>query len=156
MKILTEFFDVLATVLILTAALIFAPILSGVRPYIVLSGSMEPEIKTGSVVYVNQRSGIEDVSVGDIIAFYSGGHAVTHRVTRINGNQIVTKGDANRTDDSELVDSKNFIGKTVLTVPYIGYALNSLRTPLAIVIMSVIVIMYITLTAINHKKGELL
>ena len=155
MKIIVKLFDVLATSVIIAAALLFVPVLFGMKPYIVLSGSMEPEIKTGSVVYVNTRKDIDEIKVGDIIAFYSGGNAVTHRVTRINKNHIVTKGDANRTDDKEIVTSENYIGKTEYTIPFIGYALNSLRSPFVIAILIFIVGTHLILTAINYRKGEL-
>ena len=155
MKTVNKVLDAAAALIVLCGVLFLAIYLLGIRPFIVLSGSMEPEIKTGSVVYVNTRKDIDEIKVGDIIAFYSGGNAVTHRVTRINKNHIVTKGDANRTDDKEIVTSENYIGKTEYTIPFIGYALNSLRSPFAIAILIFIVGTHLILTAINYRKGEL-
>ena len=48
-------------------AAILVPIIFGMKPYVVLSGSMEPEIRTGSIVYT--QSAIGNYQIGDIIMF---------------------------------------------------------------------------------------
>lgn len=72
----------------------------GYEIYNVVSGSMEPEIPVGSVIYVKAVSP-ETVEEGDIIAFTSGVSVISHRVV---SNQTVegkftTKGDANAEND---------------------------------------------------------
>lgn len=76
------------------------PKLMGYEIYNVVSGSMEPEIPVGSVIYVKAVSP-ETVEEGDIIAFTSGVSVISHRVV---SNQTVegkftTKGDANAEND---------------------------------------------------------
>ena len=44
-----------------------APRLFGIKPFVVLFGSMEPTVPTGSVVFVDTRD--RDVSEGDIITY---------------------------------------------------------------------------------------
>ena len=100
--------------------------------YTVISGSMEPEIPTGSLVYVKNTapSGIEK---GDVIAFYGSlenGSIITHRVVSNNSvsGEFVTKGDANAKEDMEPVSYENFLGKVTLSVPMLGGILAAVVT----------------------------
>ena len=74
---------VLKAVAVLVAAIVIASFF-GFRMYIVQSGSMEPVLKTGSLVIVNENARYNDVEVGDIVAFKTAtGTRVTHRVKSI-------------------------------------------------------------------------
>ena len=93
----------------------------GYEVYNVVSGSMEPEIPVGSMIYV-QKSEPEDIKAGDIIAFRSGDSVVVHRVTE---NQIVmgeftTKGDANEVEDFNTVAYDALIGLVAYHLPRVG------------------------------------
>ena len=81
----------------------------GIRPYVVLSGSMEPEIKTGSVVFVNQNVKFSELEKGDIITYKTGDVMVTHRVHEKNGDKIITKGDANDSLDGGFVTAATLV-----------------------------------------------
>ena len=89
------------------------------------SGSMWPELKVGDVVLLKGVDTIDDVKVGDIVAFrHEKGFAI-HRITSIDGDQITTKGDANTKID-EPIQIENIIGKVptvaglLVKVPYVG------------------------------------
>ena len=74
--------------------------------YTVISGSMEPAIPTGSLVYIKEMEP-KDVQVDDVIAFYGTKDAasiITHRVVenRVLMGEFITKGDANATKDAGL------------------------------------------------------
>ena len=53
----------------------------GYKPFIVLSGSMEPSIMTGDMVFVKETDP-DSLKVGDVIAYKSGSAVVTHRIDR--------------------------------------------------------------------------
>ena len=90
---------------------------------------MEKEILTGSVAYANTHVKVEEIKVGDIIVFKLDNKFVTHRVTAINDdNTFTTKGDANQTEDLVPVKFENFVGKTVFSIPYLGYLLQLVQT----------------------------
>jgi|WetSurMetagenome_2_1015567.scaffolds.fasta_scaffold170823_2 signal peptidase I len=102
----------------------------------VLSGSMEPQLKVGSIV-VTQPLKSENIRVGDAITFYSPLHKemVTHRVVSIVNDYIYyfrTKGDANEEPDPYIVPSTNVAGKVCLHIPYLGYAIQAIKTPLGL------------------------
>src|SRR4029079_14899624 len=74
------------------------------KSYVVVSGSMEPAIPTGSIIYTLAEN---FYSKGDVIAFNINEKVVSHRVLGVEtvGNEIyyTTKGDANKTRDQNLV-----------------------------------------------------
>lgn len=79
----------------------------GYQVYGILSNSMEPEIATGSVVYVDSVDS-ESIVDGDIITYKMGSDSsvvATHRVVSVNKDkkEFVTKGDHNNTVDAQPV-----------------------------------------------------
>lgn len=114
----------LIVAVIILCSLLVLPGVFGFYMYNVISGSMEPKIKVGSLIYI-QETEPEVIKEKDIIAFYSSieeGSIITHRVVK---NSVVsgtfrTKGDANSGEDPTPVPYDNFIGKVVLTIPYLG------------------------------------
>ena len=127
---------VLSTILVglaiaLAVALVGVRIL-GFEVYTVLSGSMEPTYKTGSVIWVDKCEP-EDVSIGDPITFVMNEDldVATHRVIEIDteNQQFYTQGDANDSPDGSPVHFNNLIGVPVFTVPYLGYFVSYIQNP---------------------------
>lgn len=93
----------------------------------VLSGSMEPEIKTGSIIAVVPAEDKTSFKKNDIITYVQeDGQLVTHRILEVLGNgeqvQYVTKGDNNKEADLTPVLSENVVAEySGFTIPYIGY-----------------------------------
>ncbi|MBU9722451.1 MULTISPECIES: signal peptidase I SipW [Bacillaceae] len=93
----------------------------------VLSGSMEPEFKTGSIIAVEPGGDMTRFQEGDIITFMERENMlITHRIIDVihSGDHVMyeTKGDANAAPDSELVLSENVVAKySGFTIPYVGY-----------------------------------
>lgn len=99
--------------------------------YVVLTGSMLPEIQVNDVV-VTKKVDAKDLEVGDIITFASAdsrfnGTIITHRIIKKNpssdagGITFQTKGDNNNVADSTLVPESNIFGKVILKIPKLGY-----------------------------------
>lgn len=107
--------------------------LGGFQPYynsfIVTSGSMEPEIQTGALLYTIDVSP-EDVMVGDTITYSSGSEEgfTTHEVIEKNSssNQITfrTQGIANDSPDPGIVNSDQLEGKKLFSIPFLGYLIT--------------------------------
>lgn len=109
-------------------------------PMVVLSGSMEPSIRTGSMLFV-ERAAAEQVREGDVITYRTpaaerpaqqGADLTTHRVVHVlrspAGLSFVTRGDANDGPDSSAVPASHVIGKAAFALPYIGYVSAFART----------------------------
>lgn len=104
-----------------SSLLLMVPKLFGYEIYNVVSGSMEPEIPTGSLIFVAPAQP-ETVSEGEIIAFESGDSIVTHRVVsnkKLEG-EFITKGDANEQEDIGPVPYNSLVGRVERHVPYMG------------------------------------
>ena len=100
------------------------PRLLGFEAYAIISGSMEPQIPVGSLVYAKAMAP-EEVEAGDVIVFYGGraGEAVTtHRVVenRNADREFITRGDANAGDDMEARPYESLIGRVEHILPHFG------------------------------------
>ena len=115
----------------------------GWRVNTVLSSSMEPALKVGSLV-VTRPVEPEKVEVGDMITFNPvsvGENMITHRVIGIAMNSPIhfaTKGDASDKPDPVTVPEQNVIGKICLHIPYWGYFAEFLKTPIGFVFSLVV------------------
>ena len=103
---------------------LIVPKTMGFQLYTVVSGSMEPAIPTGSLVYVKYIQP-EEIQTEDVIAFYgtdADGSIVTHRVVSNSAamGNFITKGDANSDNDMNPIPYANYIGKVQLSVPKLG------------------------------------
>jgi len=111
--------------------------------YIVQSGSMEPAIGTGSVVFVADVPA-DAIEEGDVITFSDSraGPTTTHRVIeKYQGETSVrfrTKGDANEDPDPEPVYRDDIVGVVTLSVPLIGYLIAFAQTRLGWLVFVVI------------------
>ncbi len=101
------------------------PAVFGYTPLIVVSGSMEPNYKVGSILYYKEVS-IGEIKENDVITFGTKTDSnVTHRVFEVTEDGFVTKGDANLSPDVEIVPFDKVKGKVIdLKIPYVGYYIN--------------------------------
>ena len=99
--------------------------------YVVLTGSMLPEIQVYDVV-VTKKVDAASLKVGDVITFASAdtrflGTIITHRILKKNYDAekkiytFQTKGDNNNVADSALVPQSNIFGKVIVKIPKLGY-----------------------------------
>lgn len=112
---------VMLAIVIITAIPATIPKLFGYQIYTVTSGSMEPAIPTGSLIYVKSIEP-ESIAAQDVIAFQSEDTVIAHRVVQnrqVEG-ELVTKGDANRQEDISAVPYADVIGRVSLHIPMLG------------------------------------
>jgi len=93
----------------------------GIKSFVVLTGSMEPKLPVGSVIFTVP---FLDYYRNDVIVFHKNNKIITHRIMSKDNisNDFVyfTKGDANSSLDKGNVLSANIIGKQIIVVPYLG------------------------------------
>lgn len=105
---------------ILLAGAMVLPRLFGIVPYTVRTGSMEPALPVGALVYVNTHN--KAAQTNDIIAFtVKNGVVVTHRVVAEQDGKFITKGDVNTAEDFVPVSAAQMLGIYVFHIPLIGY-----------------------------------
>ena len=116
--------------------------------YVVLSGSMLPEIQIKDVV-VTKKIPEDELEIGDIITFISpdprfGGISVTHRIIDKYYDDTAgiytykTQGDANNVADSVPVPNANILGKVILKIPKLGYIQDVLSSKGGLIILVLI------------------
>jgi len=130
---------------------------------VVRSGSMSPNIPTGSIVFYRSVPA-DKVKVGDVIVFNEPGQTnkrVTHRVYRIDtsatGRYFVTKGDANGTPDDWRIPAVGSGWLAVFHVPVAGYVLYDLQSTTArllLLLIPALLLGVITLYEIWHDRGR--
>lgn len=136
--------SVLMIVLFAVAALVVINKASGGEPEVfgyqvktVLSGSMEPDIQTGSIIAVEPIEGDErnELKNGDVITFMeSEEKLVTHRIIDVKGSGenviYTTKGDNNNAPDTNPVLAENVVAVyDGFTIPYLGYISSFAQSP---------------------------
>jgi len=125
------------------------PITGNLKIFVVLSGSMEPTIKTGSLIVDKP---VSDYKIGDIITFGKNTRTetpTTHRIVEIVDNDgkisFTTKGDANNSADISATPKNRVLGKVFFNVPYLGYAISAAKKPygfLFIIVVPALIIIY--------------
>lgn len=117
------------------------------------SGSMEPALRTGSVVAVRRES---QYKIKDVVTYSAEGTNITHRIiTVFPEGKYFTKGDANDTRDPYLVGNENIVGKVIFYIPYLGYVTDFLRTKLGIFLTIIIPATLIIITETRNIIFEL-
>ncbi|SDJ25418.1 signal peptidase I SipW [Salimicrobium halophilum] len=142
---------VLYTALVIAILLVATAKFSGGEPNVmgyqlktVLSGSMEPEFMTGSVIAVNPDVDVKSFEAGDVITFMKDADTlVTHRIIDVtnSGDNVLytTKGDNNDGPDTEPVLAENVVGEyTGFTVPYLGKLIDFANSPTGAIVFLII------------------
>ena len=134
------------------------PGIFGYKPFIVMSNSMENEIKVGDLVVVKEVDA-DNLKVDDIIAFRDSKKTVTtHRivnmVTKDGERCFITKGDNNNTDDQEPVCPSMIEGKLVKKIPILGSIILFIQQPYGIAIM-ILALVIVSLLIYNSSKEKL-
>lgn len=145
MKIIKGLINVLTTLIIVVGVIFIGLYICGITPYVVLSGSMEPTIKTGSLCFINKHAKYEQIKEKDIIAFKSNGTLVTHRVDEINDDGFVTKGDNNDNQDGSLVTKDNFVGKNIFWIPKAGFVIKLIQSTKGKIIFGTCVVLLLVI-----------
>ena len=120
--------------------------IAGLKPVIVMSGSMEPAIRTGSLAFIDTCE--REIFKGDVISFTSGGLMVTHRVIEITEQGYRTKGDNNDDPDAGIVKASSVEGKILFSIPGLGRFLKTIVLPSGIMVT----LLYILLKVIYRGK----
>lgn len=136
------------------------PSVFGYKPMIVLTGSMEPTIKTGDLV-LSRVVKPSSLKVGDIISYRDNEDLIiTHRIVAIAEDEgsltFTTKGDANNTEDNILVKESMIEGKYCYRIPNLGKVLEFIQTPMGIVIviLVIVVIAFLLITLSNSFQNK--
>jgi signal peptidase len=117
---------VVAAVLVALAGLVLlalAPRLVGFSGHVVVSGSMEPRLSPGDVVLTRPVLP-QDLQPGQVLLFpdpEGADRLVLHRLVSFDEQgDLVTRGDANRSNDTTPVPASSVVGVAQVRIPLVG------------------------------------
>jgi len=120
-----------STILVLVVlALVFVYFSPDYNIYLVKGQSMTPVINLGDVVITGPVEGwlSGEIEPGTIVTYQKGSSPVTHRVIAVEGDSLITKGDATEDPDSQTVPISEIKGIYLFRIPYVGYLSGFMRT----------------------------
>ena len=136
--------------------LTLVPKVAGYSEYVVVTGSMEPAVPVGSLVFVKEADP-KSLEEGDIISYSRGGSGavITHRVVKndTENGEIITKGDSNEAEDLEPVKYDFVLGKVEHQIPGLGAPARAAGTlPGKIAMAAVLIAGYLLTLAASHMR----
>jgi signal peptidase len=170
MKAVRIFQDVVLALLALAGAasivLIAAMLIFNVSPSLVLTGSMEPTIKTGAVI-ISEPQPASQIQIGDVVTVprTNGEGMITHRVIdtqQTNGNvyTLSLQGDANANPDPSTYQVTT-ANRYLFSVPGAGYVVQFVKhypIPAALLLLALLLFSFWDRTrcTVALPNGEIL
>jgi|WetSurMetagenome_2_1015567.scaffolds.fasta_scaffold162163_2 signal peptidase I len=112
---------------LLIAGMVFFKLAPGFGFYVVKTGSMEPSISPGDIIFTAPAA--NRIEPGRIITFKLDNNLlVTHRVLSIEKGMILTRGDANEDPDKTRISPSQVEGIYLFKIPLIGRITNIMHT----------------------------
>ena len=149
--------DIAATVGLLCLLGGAVALLTGVRPIIFQTGSMSPGIPAGSLAITVPVAG-EDVRVGQVVSAPRAGDGtlVTHRVVGVQHHGrlwlATMRGDANQAADAAPYDVTDHAQRLVWSVPGVGQAVASIRSPwLLLALLALLIVIAVPTRRARHR-----
>ena len=112
---------VLVIVIIILSSYLILKFTNKMTIYKVLTNSMETGIHAGDYIVITKS---KEYKKGDVITYINeDGYFITHRIIKIKDNKVITKGDANNTED-EAIDITDIKGKLVYKGKILNFIMN--------------------------------
>lgn len=126
--------------------------------FIIVSESMEPNIKVGDII-LEKKIKEEDLKKGDIITYKIDDQNITHRIVNIeiinNITYYKTKGDNNKIEDEKKIVYSDIRGKVIAKIPLVGnFILNKKIKKIILIILVICIIIYMRLKKIETKMKK--
>jgi len=120
------------------------PDIFGIKPFIVFSETMQPEINKGDLLFVKIVD-VSSIEKNDIIAFRNEDDTVTtHRIIKLieeNGQTYYkTKGDATFREDTSLVSPDKLEGIYIGKISRVGEILYNFHKPTTLLLVLIIIL----------------
>lgn len=114
---------------------------------VVLSGSMEPYLSIDDLIIIHKT---DDYKKDDVVVFETGRIVVVHRIVDIDGDNVITKGDANNVADDPIKE-KDIIGEVICFVPGVGGIVDIIKSPIGII--SILAVSFLLLE-LSYRKDK--
>lgn len=115
---LSNIFTVLCCVVIAIGIVSLIAVIMGIRPFVMISESMHPEVTKNSLVLPNTTSKMDDVAVGDNVAYLLDKVEAMHKVSERTDTELIVRSLAD--DGESTVTASTYMGKEILSIPAVG------------------------------------
>ena len=115
---LANMYTVLCIVLIAIGMISLVGVIMGIRPFVMISESMHPEVPKNSLVLLDTRAKMTDVAVGDNVAYVLGKVEAMHKTVSVGSDELIVRSLAD--DGESVVTPSTYLGKEVLSIPQVG------------------------------------
>ena len=112
----------------------------------VLSGSMEPAFSAGTLLIIKEE---KETKPGEIVVYQAEEELIVHRVISVEGDIIVTKGDANTVCDRPF-RSDALKGRVLAWIPYVGAIANILEN--VVPLLTALILVTVVVRRIRNNK----
>ena len=126
------------------------PMPFGYGAAVVLSGSMEPAIMTDELIVVKAS---DTYAVDDVVVYQTGRILVVHRIVSMADGLVVTRGDANNTDDAP-IELSQIKGKVIAHIPNVGTVVRTVKTPWATALLIIGAVIMVELPYRKKKEED--
>lgn len=149
---------VVSVLVIAVSGLVFLYFVPGYNMYLVRSESMRPTINVGDLIVTGPPAKLiaAETKPDAIITFEYNGELVTHRIQSIEGQRLVTKGDAVEDPDPWPVNVSDVRGVYLFKIPYVGYVTSFVQTKLGWFLMIIVPAMCLVLWLVRDILKEAL
>lgn len=117
------------------------------RAMVVVSGSMEPVIKTGSLMYykkISEEDVYEKISVDTIITYKSSDKVtVTHQVVFVDeeNDTIITQSIISGSTTDNPIKANQVLGIYAFSIPLLGFVINFFKNPFVLIGIIIIIVL---------------
>lgn len=115
---------------------------------VVLSGSMEPVLSVDDLVLVRVQ---DSYQTGDVVVYQDGSILIIHRIISVDGETVITQGDANTAAD-EPITLSDIKGKMTGHIPYAGGIVRFLQTPAGFLLLILAAVVLFELPYYQARK----
>ena len=126
------------------------PMPFGTGAAVVMSGSMEPTLSKGDLIFVREA---EELHTGDIVVYQSDNMLVVHRIVTLYGDTVVTQGDANNAADDP-IDVSQVKGVVRFHIHYVGTLLEAIKTPMGTLVTLLLAFALVELSFRRQKEQD--
>lgn len=130
-------------IVLLLGSVLVLPRIFGVNCYAVKSGSMEPALHVGALVYVNTNNTFPEAGEIAVYKVLSDDNEtmVMHRVITKTEEGYQFRGDANKNTDALIVRQEQIVGTYILQIPKAGFFLAHLKRRNIFILIVLIVLL---------------
>lgn len=98
---------------------------------VVLTGSMEPNLSEDDLIIIKKTN---DYNVEDIVVFQDKYTLVVHRIISVDGDTVITKGDANDSEDAPIKMSQ-IKGEVIDSYSGVGAVVKAIKSPIGVILL---------------------